>query len=102
VEDDEYPYKAKDRVEALIVTLETMIKRDPEQEVRGIALPVLDAAVDDIKAALGDDPVVQAVSGIISAETIDAGEPIRAIDALLVARQLDAALGERPLLFGIA
>ena len=34
----EYPYKAKERVEALIDSLETLVKRDPEQEVQGIAV----------------------------------------------------------------
>jgi hypothetical protein len=65
-----------------------MAQRDPEQEVQGIALPVLDAAIEDIKSALGDDPIVRAVAGIISAETIEAGEPIRVVDALLVVEQL--------------
>jgi hypothetical protein len=93
---DAYPYKAKQRVEALAKSLKVMADRDPEQEVQGMALPVLDAAIDDIKAALGDDPVVLAVAGIISPETIEAGEPVRAVDALLVVEQLDAAIGPRP------
>jgi hypothetical protein len=91
-----YPYKAKDRVQALAKTLRTMVERDPEQEVQGIAVPVLDAAIEDIKAALPNDPVVLAVSGIISPETLETGEPVRAIDALLVVEQLDAAIGHRP------
>jgi hypothetical protein len=33
---------------------------------------------------------------VISAETIRLGEPVRAADALLVAEQLDAAIGPRP------
>jgi hypothetical protein len=82
---------------ALMSTLETMVKRDPEQEVQGIALPVLDAAIEDIKAALPDDPVVAAVAGIISPETIEVGEPIRAVDALLVVEQLAAAIGRPPI-----
>jgi hypothetical protein len=97
VSDDQYPYKAKARVTALIKSLETMVKKDAEQEVTGIAVPVLDAAIEDIKAALGDDPVVLAVAGVISPDTIEAGEPIRAVDALLVAEQLDAAIGPYPL-----
>ena len=51
----EYPYKAKDRVTSLIVTLETVQKRDPDQEVNGIALPVLDAIVEAIKEDIGRD-----------------------------------------------
>lgn len=93
-----YPYKAKQRVEALVKSLRTMVDKDGEQEVQGIALPVLDAAIEDIKAAIPNDPVVIAVAGIISPETFEAGEPIRAVDALLVAEQLDAAIGRRPIL----
>lgn len=97
----EYPYKAKQRVTALTEALETLIKRDPEQEVQGIAIPVFDAAVEAIKDDLGrDNPVVAAVAGIISPETVAAGEPIRAADALVVAKMLDAEIGPHPI--GIA
>ena len=91
-----YPYKAKERIDALAATLRTLHDRDPEQEVRSIALPVLDVVIEETKAALGSDPVVAAVSGIISADTIAEGEPIRAADALLVAEQPSAAFGPRP------
>jgi hypothetical protein len=64
--------------------------------VQGIALPVLDAVIESVRDALPDDPVVEAVRGVISPEQIMLGEPIRAADALLVARQLDAAVGEWP------
>lgn len=94
---DQYPYKAKERVEALINSLEALIRRDPEQEVQGIALPVLDAALDDVRVAIPDDPVVRALVGIMSADFIGSGDPIRAADMLVVARQLDAAIGDRPL-----
>lgn len=91
-----YPYKAKRRMVALISTLRTMSERDPEQEVQGIALPALDAAIEDARAALSGDPVVDVVAGIISPESIEFGEPIRAVDALLVAEQLSAAIGPKP------
>ena len=32
-------------------------------------MPVLDAAIEELKAALGNDPVILAVAGIISPET---------------------------------
>jgi hypothetical protein len=44
--------------------LKALDDRDPEQEVRSIALPVLDAVIEETNAALGDDPVVAAVAGI--------------------------------------
>ena len=61
-----------------------------------MALPVLDAVIEGIKRDLGDDPVVQAIAGVISPEVIAMGEPILAVDALFVAEQLDAAIGEPP------
>jgi hypothetical protein len=94
----DYPYKAKQQIEALVETLETLTKRDPEQEVQGIALPVLDAVIESVRLVRPDDPVVAAVRGIVSAEQIASGEPIRAADALLVAKQLDAVIGPRPIL----
>lgn len=93
----DYPYDAKRRVEALIKTLRTLVARDPEQEVRGIALPVLDAALDDIWRVRPNDPVVAAVVEPVSVETIEAGEPLRAADLLVMAEQLDAAIGPYPI-----
>lgn len=96
----EYPYDAKQKIEALVVTLESLIKRDPEQEVQGIALPVLDAVIEFVRAALPNDQVVEAIRGVISADQIASGDPVRAVDALVVAGQLDAAIGSRPPLVG--
>lgn len=93
---DEFPYEAKRRVLALIETLEPMVKRDPEQEIRGIAVPVFEASIDVLREALPEDPVVKAVVGAYAHE-IETGEPVRAVDALLVARQIDAAIGPYPI-----
>lgn len=95
--EENFPYEAKRRVEALISSLEKLIARDPEQEVRGIALPVLDAAVRSIKEALPGDPVVASIVEIFSADVIGEGEPVRAADMLVVAEQLDAAIGPHPI-----
>ncbi|HKC29647.1 MAG TPA: hypothetical protein VKB75_16650 [Jatrophihabitans sp.] len=92
----DYPYDAKRRIEALIGTLRTLIARDPEQEVQGIALPVLDATIGSVKAAAPDDPVVAAVADLVSADMIGSSEPMRAADMLVVAEQLDAAIGPPP------
>jgi hypothetical protein len=92
----DYPYEVKGQIESLVEVLETLTKRDPEQEVQGIALPVLDAVIETVRAARPDNPVVEAVRGIVSPEQIVSGEAIRAADALLVAKQLDAAVGPYP------
>ena len=95
-----YPYEAKRQIAALTETLTIMMKRDPEQEVQGIALPVLDAVIEAVRQVRPNDPVVQAVRGVISVEQIESGEPVRAADALLVAKQLDAVIGPRPIRVG--
>jgi hypothetical protein len=76
-----------------------LVERDPEQEVQGIALPVLDAVIEAVRLARPDDPAVKAARSVISPEQMESGEPVRAADALLVARQLDTAIGTYPLPF---
>ena len=79
---------------ALRNTLRKASERDPEQEVQGIALPVLDAVIADAKDIIGQsDPAVAALVDVMSPEVIEAGEPVRAVDALLVVEMLYAALG---------
>lgn len=97
---DDFPYDAKGRVLALIESLKQLIARDPEQEVQGIALPVVDAALTAIKASMPNDPVVRSLADLVSADFIAAGEPVRAADMLVVAMQLDAAIGAYPPLVG--
>lgn len=94
---EDYPYGAKRRVDALIKSLNTLVARDPEQEVQGIAIPVLDAALMEIKAAMPDDAVVRALVDLVSADHIGSGEALRAADMLVVAEQLDAVIGPRPI-----
>lgn len=96
----DFPYEAKRRVQALIKSLHTLVARDPEQEVQGIAVPVLAASLEAIKEAKPDDPVVKALVDLMSADFIGAGEPIRAADMLVIVEQLDAAIGSRPPLVG--
>jgi hypothetical protein len=96
VRSEDFPYEAKRRVVALIETLEPMVKRDSEQEIRGVAVPVFEATLDVLKSALPDDPVVTAVVGAYAHE-LETGESVRAVDALLVARQIDAAIGPYPI-----
>lgn len=95
-----FPYKAKQCVEALISSLNTLVASDPEQQVQGFAVLVLAAALDDIKQALPEDPVVKALVDLMSADAIGSGDPIRAADMLVIAKQLDAAIGRRPVVVG--
>ncbi len=85
--------QARQRVWLLFRSLEKMSERDPDQEVRGIAVPVLDAVLQACKQFVPEDPIVGAIREVVSADAIAAGEPVRAVDAALVAGQLAVALG---------
>lgn len=74
-----------------------MSQRDPEQEVQGLALPVLDACLVAYREFVPTDPVASAIRDLVSPEAIESGEPVRAVDAALVAGQLAGALGPETL-----
>lgn len=93
---DDYPYTEKRRIDALVDSLREIQRKDPEQEVQGIALPVVDAVVSSLKAKMPNDLVVHRLADVISADMIGSGDPVRAADLLLVAVQLQAALGDGP------
>lgn len=58
-----------------------------------MALPVLDAVIAAAREHVpSGDPILSVIQDVISAESVGAGEPIRAIDALLVVDQLTAIL----------
>ncbi|MGS2615160.1 hypothetical protein ACVCAH_11635 [Micromonospora sp. LZ34] len=92
----DYPYTAKRRIDALIKSLTALVASDPEQQVQGFAVPVVAAALDDIKQAVPNDPVVRALVDLMSADAIGSGDPVRAADMLVIAEQIDAAIGSRP------
>ncbi len=91
--------EAHRRVAGLRRTLEGVVKRDPEQEVQGMALPVVDACFEAARQHLkDDDPLRRVATEIITPEMISeaSDEPLRAVDALVVAQQLEDALFEMP------
>src|SRR2546428_13858843 len=55
------PEDAKSALRALISDLRAISQRDQEQEVRGMALPVLDSVLEAAKEHVRDDPVVQTI-----------------------------------------
>jgi hypothetical protein len=72
--------------------LRAIADRDPDQEVRGLALPVLRACLVAFREHAGDDPVVGAVGDLVSPEVIADGH-LRAVDAVVVVGQLAIAIG---------
>ncbi|MDQ4021795.1 MAG: hypothetical protein M3257_09270 [Actinomycetota bacterium] len=71
-----YPYDAKRRIKALIKSLRTLTQRDPEQEVQGLAIPVMAAALAAVKRSKPDDPVVLALVDLFSADPGSVGQAV--------------------------
>jgi hypothetical protein len=80
-------------ITTLVATLERLVDRDPDQEVQDFALPVMDAVIEAVRKVRPDHPAVKAARSVISPEQIQSGQPVRAADALVVAKQLDTAIG---------
>jgi hypothetical protein len=84
--------EARKRSWSLAKDLRRISDRDAEQEVTGIAVPVLDALLQAAKVFVPDDPVVMAIDGLVTPEAVESGS-LRALDAYLVVHQLAQALG---------
>lgn len=82
----------------LYADLSAVIQRDPEQEILGLALTVVDRVMAAAARLLEREGSVLGgvATELISPATIEAGEPVRAVDAWLVVGQLLAALGDPP------
>jgi hypothetical protein len=70
-----------------------VIERDPEQEIVGVALPVVDWVMSAARDLLSErrNPFAAAMVDLISLDTCGGGLPVRALDAWLVVGQLLAA-----------
>lgn len=82
------------QLQQLYNDLLTVIERDPEQEILGIALPLVDCVIAAARHVLASSQhlLSRALVELISPATVQAGTPIRALDAWLVIGQLRAAL----------
>jgi hypothetical protein len=71
----------------------SVIERDPEQEILGVALPIVDAAIARARSSLigSGHELAPHIVELISTDSCSEGRPIRALDAWLVVGQLLAA-----------
>ncbi|HEV2756835.1 MAG TPA: hypothetical protein VG318_13795 [Actinomycetota bacterium] len=83
-------------IQELILALETLVERDPEQEMHGRAVLDFDAVILSTKQVLLNRRDANAITDAISAEAVAHGEPIRAADALVTAHRLQAWIGPEP------
>jgi hypothetical protein len=88
----DYPYKAKDLLQALISSLKTLLARDPDQEVDSVAIPDIEATFAEVKAARPDIDTPE----LVTADYIASGDSFRAAALLIIAERIDAELGPYP------
>ncbi len=83
------------RLDHLHSDLEVIIKRDPDEEVGGWAVPALDGVLEEAKDVFReDDPVVRKLEHLMSPEAAVAGF-VAAKDLYLIVGQLFAGLPPR-------
>jgi hypothetical protein len=81
------------QVRQLSESLRRINEKDPEQEVLGMAIPVVDAVLQAAREHLSvGDPLLAAVRDVMSPETVTHGEPVRVLEVLLVVEQLQIRL----------
>lgn len=83
--------KARAHLTALQAMLLQITQRDMEQEVMGIALPVVDTVLSEVRALIPADPMLQSVRDVITPQLVEGGQ-VRAVDMLLVVSQMLEAL----------
>jgi hypothetical protein len=90
-------YDARARALQLCKDLKEIAAKDPDQEVRGLAVPVIDSVVTACAPFLDEgDPVFEKIRQLFSVEALASGEPLRAVDAQIAAGQLYKALPSPP------
>jgi hypothetical protein len=89
----EYPCAAKRHITALIESLRPVVQRHPNQMVDASIISILRVVLDTVKDDMPDNPIIAV---IVDRYWEAAGESVRADSLLLVAQQLDAAIGDAP------
>ena len=73
--------------------LKELHQKDPEQELQGAALIPYVQILEDVKAIMKHDPMIQALPEIITAENIEDKIYPRVADTLVVISQIWSAIG---------
>jgi hypothetical protein len=77
------------RVRSLRSDLRDATQRDLEREIQGPAIQEVDAVLSAARPLIPDgDPVLDRLADVVSPESVEAGEPVRAFDLLIVVDQV--------------
>lgn len=85
---------AQIQVRDLLATLTVMHDRDPEQEVRGIALAPLDQLLNEVRPFIGSDAVIASIRDVISPEMIEEGGEVRVADLMVLLTMIQGRIGK--------
>ena len=87
------PHEFVNSVFNFYVVLRELHQRDPEQELQGAALVPYNQILDDAKAMLRHNPMIEGLPEVITASNFE--EPIypRVADSLVVISQIWSAIG---------
>jgi hypothetical protein len=88
---------ARERLNNLYYNLGSIISKDQEQEIQGIAIPVIEAVIEEAKKLVPHDPVVKVIDEWLTPALMGGQGSIRAVDAFLVVGQLLKALPKQRL-----
>jgi hypothetical protein len=81
------------RVRSLRSDLRDATQRDLEREIQGPAIQEVDAVLGAARPLIPDgDPVLDRLAEVVSPESVEAGESVRAFDVLIVVDQVYNAL----------
>lgn len=85
-------WEAMHTTRGLIDSLQKSVDKDPEQEVQGSAVRVVDAVIAESRKLIPNHPVIRALPDLISPAAVEDGAPLRAADLLLILIPLHEAL----------
>ena len=90
---NQYPMAFVNSVYDFYKVLKELHQKDPEQELQGAALIPYVQILEDAKAIMKHDPMIQALPEIITAENIEDKIYPRVADTLVVISQIWSAIG---------
>jgi len=89
----QYPMLFVNSVYDFYAVLKELHQKDPEQELQGAAIVPYNQILVDAKLMLREDPMIQALPEIITAENIENEIYPRVADTLVVVSQIWSAIG---------
>jgi phytoene/squalene synthetase len=89
----QYPWEFVNAVRDFYLVLRELHQKDQEQEIQGAAIVTYNQILEDAKAMLSGNPMIQAFPEVITSENIENEIYPRVADTMIVISQIWSALG---------